>query len=406
MSVGARHEENRTPVAEWRREGAPPQLDAIHASGFFERLALENVQARWFGLVTVVLTAVAFYLINRLQGTLWPEAGTSVVADLRALLTDTGTQATGTSAAFPLLRDLASLSLLGSLSVYVGLLYHQWRAITNLVPGMLRSGVVEVTDPSPFNTGISRFNRALAGLVQRRWWIRGAALAFMLAVVLAQRRLGIYSDLSNAEGFGAQAYNQWWAGTNHPAGLLAYLLFGWWCIYLILLQNAVGVLTLKFFHRVNPAVRYRLSTQNPDGHFGWRPFRSVMATVYASILLHAIALVGFFISFSVSEFAWVLPMLVIFLALNPFYVAVPLLLMRRSIEEDKQARIDDLLKLGPPEAASYEELVRLAAIREEVALVRKAPAVPFNLRAMTLAFAIYVVPLTVAVLEIISLRSQ
>lgn len=378
------------------------KFHATAADPFYSWLSFERLPARMIGGVSVAITAASLLIINLIQGTLgWGGALERIISDVRVILGAESSEALSTE--LPLLRDYSSLVLFASLSVYFAVLQHQLRAITDLIPSLESQEVVRLgRDRDYFDRRIESANRGIEK-VRRYWWLRLLiAIGLMTQIMVVEHQSGVLPRLAElATGDPAALYAGWWAGIHNPLGFGFYFVFGVASIYWVLLQNEIGLRLVVFFWRVRRVVSYGINLQSPDGHFGWASFRRVMSTVYGSIVLHAVALSGFFLGFSLSNARYVVVLVFIFFVLNPVYIGGPLYFIRTSIERDKWMQVNALLDFAPRQINSYDDMVKAATVRSEVEIAIRAPSIPFNVRAIVVSVAIYAIPVGLTIGQIV-----
>ena len=131
------------------------------------------------------------------------------------------------------------------------------------------------------------------------------ALALSGAVVVANRFgdfFRVIAPATDAETWTHDTYQSWWAGTSYWPGLLLYTAFIGFGLYIAILQNFVGILTVRIVASLPQGAEYRVDWLNLDSHYGWEPIRRAYFTIVFSVSIHAVAIsvlifvVGFRIS--------------------------------------------------------------------------------------------------------------
>jgi hypothetical protein len=367
-------------------------------------------------LVSLPLLLLAIALVNTAQGTLFHPNGLRVAnQDLLILIRQAKPSKIDTY--FPLLRDYPTVLLVVLTSVTLTLIYRQWAILEDLLPELQRRGVLLFDDkdsPSIIqaadetNSGIARMGGHTGTYVV-------VAVMLSLFLVFAQRATGIFAFLSPSNGsaelkvsWTRDAYRSWWASLDtHQFGFVAYFCLALLAIYYMLKQNEVAVRYLWFFWRLRGKISYGVNLSGGADEFhGWGIIRQLLLTIYMSIIVHAITLTALFLVIPVEEFQWVIPLLAIFMILNPLYVIVPLILLRRGACRYKEAEILRIVRLVKEEESRCQDplqVLRLRVLgRNEVAFIRSIPNIPFRFGQLVLGAIIYVLPIVSAVVQIVT----
>ena len=369
------------------------------------RQARVSASVLWLaaGAILVGLIAVAAF-----QGTLTHESGVEVIwSDVRRAFGGAGASDI-VDADFPLFRDTVSIAVVLALAVNIRVLYQQWEAIEDFVPGLQRRGVLNVP-----KTAQDEFDRVLTNTNSLYKRVGTASTAIgLLALVLAfwlvfeQRSGGILGVFApkDLEGAARQdwlqgAYESWWASTDNPAGFVLYSVLAGAALYFVLLQNLVGLSFSIFWARFGSRVEIGLDLLNADNTYGWAPLLRLMRTVYVSLLVHAVALTMLSVVLQGEVRGAVGVLLALIVLVGPVYLLTPVFVLRKPIREFKESEIKRLIAQSGDEGQTSR-----AAVRDEIAVIHKATPFPRS-RRIGVAMCLYAVPVFIAVLEIFGLFS-
>ncbi|MGA2471848.1 MAG: hypothetical protein ABSG64_14300 [Solirubrobacteraceae bacterium] len=306
--------------------------------------------------LSAVIVGVAL-IEGRLAGTFQP------LADLRIAF---GTHGVSSPPNFPLVRDVVSMWF-GAVVLYTCLLVHkQWQLMARFIPDLESSGAIRslrrpipglprvaqiwrIGESDPKDDAVNMVVRridAYLRLVERAapFVAFGAAVAAFLLILGEEPNIFSVFAPSNLHGGGRAAwldaaYSSWWAGTGHPIGCVLYFLVATLGIYIIVMQNLVGVACVYFVCVLPHIARFSADWGNADGHFGWRPAATAFRTVYWSLLVHGVTLAVLLVALGPSRAGWIAGLLAIWLIGTPTYIAVPWLIFTRV---EKRVRRDRL----------------------------------------------------------------
>jgi hypothetical protein len=298
-----------------------------------------------FGLAVAVFAVVA----AAFEGNLGSLSDFQLVDDFRRVTdstTDAGPQE------FPLIRDVATWLLAGIVFLTLGLVWRQWQVFGVCLTGLTASGVLteratptfnrvrrlagyhRVADGGDLSQFVSRVNTGL------RIASYGLALVVVVSVILAfllarsYESLGVFR-LWNVDGsgvsdgaFARQAYTEWWASSEHLAGYLVYLSVSVIGIFVILLQNVVGMAAVYVIGGLPAFCDFAADWYDQDGNYGWHPLGKAFRTVRVSLLVHGVALTVLFAMVGAGVWAYTVPLLCLWLLVIPLYLGVPALVFR------------------------------------------------------------------------------
>lgn len=340
--------------------------------------------------------------VTFLTGTLLHEEGFSrVEADLRAALGEPTTF----DEHFPLMRDTATLLIIALLGPLLCATHWQWHIIEQFARRLTTRGALTV-ETADAEQRYSKLNDAMESMRNQR---RHIALAFILAmlVILAQNLGGVFhgfkpSEQVSLDRWAPAAYDGWWASINtNPIGTLGYLILIAFGLYYVLIINDVGVRFTQFWVSVRRDLQCHARAENIDGYYGWLPFRHLMQSVFVLITICALAITGLFIVLPLSQAPWVSPLLLIFIFLNPYYVAVPTMMLRRRLRRAREERLSELYgRLDQINIEETEGKLTQHLLWQEIDRVRAMPLMPFRVRQLSIWFFFYLAPVALAAVQV------
>ncbi|TFV89817.1 hypothetical protein [Blastococcus sp. CT_GayMR16] len=300
---------------------------------------------------------------------------------------------------FPLSRDLLSIGTLVILAITPALINHQWRGYRDLHGQMTNCGALTFRTPASaavFDARIDAANRNFRVIAKVSW------LIFLFALIVVwtlntQTSDGPYEALAPdgpARGAWLEAAHQsLWANPRvNFFGFSGYLLLGSYGVYIITLQNLVGLNVIWAYLASRHHVSFGADPVNRDEFYGWLPVRRVLTATYIEIAIHGVALAAVAISLPsaiiLGPFLFVAGQWAITL---PIYLGFPFIFARRRISAYKkveQARLEasmatEMLGQG---AARVIEIENLFAGR--IAQIRSIPSLPFRRPRDVLVFSI------------------
>jgi hypothetical protein len=308
---------------------------------------------------------------------------------------------------FPLWRDLASLYLIAVICLTVPLIHLQWHLMSRVIGSLSANGVlVEKASPEykrihklmrlprvlPASTGatqterlLNAANRWLDKLGRSSGWLVGISFVLALFLAIGPNRNGLFRALSGelapaATGpWLADAYRSWWASISHPGGFILYVLLMALGIFLVLIQNSVGLTAVYTLIGLTAVSDLNLDWYNRDGNFGWESVSSTFRTVVLSLALHGSALSVTLIALGTQNFPWVFGVVLIWVVMLPSVTLGPLYAFKGLSKRAQQQRVNKLVGTfaSSPDAAN---LLRQEEFRSVIAGARTARAKPLRLR--------------------------
>ncbi len=323
-------------------------FDAIPILG-----GLANVRTR--RLLAVVPVMVALLVsVAFLDGTLGEIGDFTPVRDARLVL---GAEDIGSPPAFPLLRDIPSMWLFAAIVLTFLIVHRQWRLMAVCVRDLERNGVVAPLDEAEPYWLLSLGHRLYPGdgsdrdpldmvMRQAREYVGSVGLkltwVFAICAVIgtAWVMLGEYHSLfevvapdslsgAQREAWLDRCYDEWWASFNHPPGAVVYLALSAFALFVIIMQNIVGLACSYFVFTLPKVARIDVDWLNRDGLYGWRPIAMIFRTVYWSLTLHGATLAVILIALGPTHMEWIAWLLVIWLIVAPIYIGGSIRTFRR-----------------------------------------------------------------------------
>ncbi len=221
--------------------------------------------------------------------------------------------------------------------------------------------------------------------------------------VLAPHLSGHERDL-----WARRLYQEWWAGVEHPIGLVFYATVGTFGVFVILLQNLVGLTAVYLVAGIPVLSDVRVDWRNHDGCHGWAPLATVYRTVRWSLTLHGLTLTMLLIVLGLDNFGWLWLLLALWVIALLAYTVIPLRMARaiadqarrteilriRAAQTDAERRVSDDWRKIQLEAAGR----RLTADIEETK-IRVLGGGKFGTRAI---FITYVFPVVLTAADVIA----
>jgi hypothetical protein len=243
--------------------------------------------------------------------------------------------------------------------------------------------------------------------------IGGLAALLVFLVVLSEQRHGVFGVLAPV-GLSASgradwldtAYKSWWAGSSHVAGLVLYCVVGWLAIFMVLMQNVVGLVCVYYVLGLPAVAEFEIDWMNPDGHYGWAPVTTVYRTVIQSLAINGITLSFLFVTLGSANFRWILELVVLWVVVLPLYVVVPLTIFGKVGTKAINRHVEKLqrdLESFTEGSSSKEDLLAQLLVRAEVRDVRSLNVHilrPKPLEASAL-FSSFLLPVVLAVAQTI-----
>lgn len=347
-----------------------------------------RIHAAHISLVMGTVIVIAVLAVAAAEGTLGSIEDLHPGRDLARVI---GTSNEPGSQNFPVLRDVASWALAAIVVATGGVVWRQWQIFSVCLKGLAQTGVLRersqphygrlhrllgyhrVAPGGDFGTFIRRTNAVLntVGYVA----VGVAVISFILALLLVRSydSLGVFrlwnvdaSGLSDAE-FARQSYDAWWASQENYGGFVVYLAISVVAIFVILLQNVVGLVAVYLIGGLPVFCEFEIDWFDRDRSFGFRPLGQAFRTVRWSLVMHGVALTTVFAIVGASAWAYTVPLLLLWLFVIPLYLGVPAMVFHGVAAKAKDAALarvardnggDDVLL-----ASSAVPFIRAAVVR-------------------------------------------
>lgn len=234
---------------------------------------------------------------------------------------------------YPLIRDTPVWFFAVIMVIEIAIMHRQWQLFARCLPKLVANNVIkprtndftdDTDDPPilkwavsfPPEQRLARYiDRVNVRNVQRAplYTTVFALCALALAGLLIwAERYGLFRVLGPTEGTPAQqdqwrheAYQHWWASTNHPVGAIAYYILVAIAIYVILVQTQVGAQIARIAAALPRLAQLDANWINPDGHYGWEPLRQIFRTVWITMALYGLMVSGLAVVLGLGSGGWV-----------------------------------------------------------------------------------------------------
>jgi len=330
---------------------------------------------------------------------------------------------------FPLTRDVIDGFLIVVICVTIPLIHRQWILMSRVIEGLLSSGALtskaapsldrvrrllrvekvltSVTHGTPLERLIGAANRWLDKVGRSSGILVAVSFALALLIAIGPNRNGLFRAFSGdlpaetAETWLREAYDSWWAAISHPGGFFLYVLLMALGIYLVLIQNTVGLTAVYCLIALSAVADFDLDWLDRDGNFGWQPVTEVFRTVVLSLVLHGSALSLTLLALGVDNFPWVFGVVLIWIVMLPSVTLGPLYALRGLSRAAQEKRVDQLVTFfnTTPSAADPLQQVDL---RGKIVSVRAAKARPLRLRRAELPafFVLVLLPIFLTTVQV------
>jgi hypothetical protein len=200
----------------------------------------------------------------------------------------------------------------------------------------------------------------------------------------------------------SQARDSWWAGPEHPMGLLLFSVIAWFAMALILTFNTVGAISVYVAIALHFVAETNADWYNRDGRYGWMPVTRVYRTVYLCLVLLGfsiawlIALLGSEVLISLTGLA------ALYILMLPVYTFAPWLLFRTVEGKAKARRLEELN--NGLQGVDEKDLAQVQLFVSEFARCRAARIQPMRIRSISVgAFAsVVLLPIVLTLAQIVA----
>jgi hypothetical protein len=388
---------------------------------------LHGRKARWLLLgfpiaLALIVTAAA------LEGTLGTLNDFQIWTDLKRAVGVTGLPDSKSN--FPVTRDLPSIILVLVIFLTMALTLRQWTLMSKTIPALLASGALsEKTTPSystkhkllgikklmrgkPATTSqldflFERINAGLGRVGSSSGWLVLFSGALAILVILGPTRNGVFVVVApdnlpaGIRQWQDEAYASWWAAINHAAGFLVYILLMFLGIYVVLIQNIVGLFACYTLTCLKAIADFDLDWLNRDGEHGWKSIRDVYRTVIISLAMHGLTISMVVVSLGIANVPWMLGVVGIFAIMLPATTIVPISVfsgLRDTACKKRIELIEAQIAASPP-----SNPLLVSQYRTEIAQINATRVKPLRLGALQLpTFLITVLlPITLTVIQVL-----
>jgi hypothetical protein len=293
------------------------------------------------------------------------------------------------SSYFPLQRDWYSVIAILALAYTPRLIWLQWCGYEALLEHMTKRKSMLVTQGHQqfVNKEVRRANLHIR-IIGRFGPLVLLFIAISMHHFLYEQQVAGVFRLLTPEGadstrWAKDAYETWWASpTVSVFNALFYLTLGTWGLYLITMQNLVGLRVIWALWKVRNSIDFGADPINQDGYYGWSPVRDILAATYKELAIHGVALASISLMAPSNPFAG--PMAVATLqwaVLLPIYVAFPFVFVRNKIKRYKLEEIKNLdgkAHNQDPSLPDHQRITVQDAYAKRIEMVRRIPTLPFK----------------------------
>ncbi|GLW91368.1 hypothetical protein [Actinokineospora globicatena] len=349
-----------------------------------------------------------------------------VVDDVKRILQLPVTEVSQPS--FPLIRDVTTWLLCGSVIAGTVLLHRHWSYLSTCLSKLAENGAI-IAKPAVRSTRVSRalridaivagkdpqeaFGHFIARVNQTLREHRAhlvvpmGILSLVLAVLLW---LGMENSLFQTvappglsdyerQVWLETAYQHWWAGGKHHFARLLYLLLAWYAIFVILAFQVVGVcaiyVTIAMHYLVDPSADWL----NSDGRYGWAPLARFYRTVMWANAILGTSLTTVLASLGVTNVAWIGVLVALYVLLMPVFTVAPWVLFRHAGRRAVDTRVAQIKALALANGVRIaEDIERMGPYLAEIDRCRTADIRPLRMGTISLftQFTLVFLPIVLA----------
>jgi len=421
----------------------------------------KNINSWWFALAFPILGGLVIFAAA-VEGGLGSAADFQFWADLRHVRYAFGNAPANHSVpSFPLVRDFPTWIFVLVVSATCVVAHRQWQLIEECIPPVAQKGALKGIRCYP-NLGYRRIHRILLlprvvqtglhklearersvdhenaaaggsgdekneirelealivcvnGKIQNHSRRRSAAIAFAsllftIIVAVLEYRSGVFQILApsrdNAQWV-KQAYVSWWAGGKaHLVGVIVYCLLIVLQIFVILMQNVVGLFCTYVVLSFSAVAELDADWLNRDGSYGWKPIARVYRTVVLTLALHGLAISVAFVWLGYENLFLIFVLVAAWLAVFFLYLILPYLVFKQVGEAAKRRRIEKLERCFPAKTIDEllfvdeagSEIAKYQRLRDEIKEVHEAKINPLRLRPVD--FSVFVLPVVLTAVQV------
>ena len=345
---------------------APTTFDPFLTVPYLRRSVGWNSSAL---LITLPVVALLLFAATWVEGTLGTLSSLQVRHDVRAAL---GVPHTPPSQpAFPLMRDLSSIILITVICLTVPLVHLQWKYMRQVIPSLVANGALRprttpifrqthrlmlhprVVPTTSGSAGVDKLvafaNRTLSRIGRSSGLVVGVSFVLALLVAVPPTQNGIFQNIASGVPHAelkvwlAHSYHSWWASTDHLAGFILYVLLLALGIFLVIIQNTAGLVSVWTLLGLSAVAEFDLDWLNRDQNFGWASVANTYRTVVLSLIIDGTALSVTLLALGLKNFPWTIAIVLVWMVMLPATTIGPLVALRGISKTAQAKRVDTLV---------------------------------------------------------------
>jgi hypothetical protein len=217
-----------------------------------------------------------------------------------------------------------------------------------------------------------------------------ASFFLALLIVIGPAENGIFRNIASdvppaqLKDWLSESYHSWWASIVHPAGFILYVLLLALGIFLVIIQNSTGLVSVWALLGLTAVADFDLDWLNRDKNFGWAIVADTYRTVVFSLIIDGLALSVTLLALGLENFPWAVSMVVVWLIMLPSVTIGPLIALRGISERAQTERINMLISEVPMVDVAESERLRVV-----IEAIHKARAHPLRVSRVNL-YALFV----------------
>ncbi len=367
-----------------------------------------NRSPSWAFVLAPVFSIIAV-VVAKVEGTLGSSSDVQLWDDIRRVIRPSAVAASKPS--FPLIRDFPSVVLMIAMVGTCFIVWRQWKLFHAALPAVVNAGVLSSLGPGSVPSYQARHKlllmdrlvkptaseTALEALFRRvNGWFNVVgkfsevigAVAVILAVmlVIGENHGGIFRVLL-PEGEApapwlASTYSSWWASINHVGGVVTYGFISWFGMYVILLQNAVGLICVYFLIGLEATADMNYDFLAGDQCGGWAALTKAYKSVHFSLVLHGLTLSVLVVILGVG-IPWLVLLMALWVCVIPLYLWIPHRMFGRVAAAARKRHLAEIrkpLEVTQATTASLQDAYHLSVLRGEVERIAVARLNPLRVR--------------------------
>jgi hypothetical protein len=230
-------------------------------------------------------------------------------------------------------------------------------------------------------------------------------LSFFLATLVAFPPInnGIFQNMAagvphaRLKVWLAHSYHSWWASTDHLAGFILYFLLLALGIFLVIIQNSTGLVSVWTLFGLSAVAEFDLDWLNRDQNFGWASVSDTYRTVVLSLIIDGFALSVTLLALGLQNFPWAIAMVLVWAIMLPATTIGPLLALRGISKAARAERIDRLVS-----ETTITDVADGERLRALIQGIHKARAHPLRVSRLNLSalFVAILLPILLTIAQI------